>query len=88
MLCNNNNNDNTEEPNVEILGIPIGDQEFCLSFISKKHSKAKMLLSHLEEVEIINSQVALTLLCLCGAFCKLVHLARATSPTLTSRVYR
>ena len=73
------------KPNMEILGIPIGDQEFCSSFISKKHTKAKILLSQLEEVGIVDPQVALILLRLCGAF--LVHLARATLSTLTSKVF-
>ena len=77
----------SDKPNMEMLGIPIGDQEFCSSFISKKHTKAKILLSQLEEVGIIDPQVALILLRLCGAFCKLVHLSRATPSTLTSKVF-
>ena len=72
---------------MEILGIPIGDQEFCSSFISKKHSKAKILLSQLEEVGVVDSQVALILLHLCGSICKLVHLARTTPSTLTSKAF-
>ena len=58
----------SDKPHMEILGIPIGIQDFCLSFISKKHSKAKMLLSRLEEVGIVDPQVALTFLHLCVAF--------------------
>ncbi|KAL5481549.1 hypothetical protein EMCRGX_G021737 [Ephydatia muelleri] len=77
----------SDKPSLEILGIPIGDQEFCSSFISKKHTKAKILLSLFEEVGIVDPQVALILLRLCGAFCKLVHLARATPSTLTSKVF-
>ncbi|KAL5500370.1 hypothetical protein EMCRGX_G011921 [Ephydatia muelleri] len=77
----------SDKPSLEILGIPIGNQEFCSSFISKKHTKAKILLSLLEEVGIVDPQVALILLRLCGAFCKLVHLARATPSTLTSKVF-
>ena len=77
----------SDKPSLEILGIPIGDQEFCSSFISKKHTKAKILLSLLEEVGIVDPQVALILLHLCGAFCKLVHLARATPSTLASKVF-
>ena len=77
----------SDKPSLEILGIPISDQEFCSSFISKKHTKAKILLSLLEEVGIVDPQVALILLRLCGAFCKLVHLARATPSTLTSKVF-
>ena len=77
----------SDKPSLEILGIPIGDQEFRSSFISKKHTKAKILLSLLEEVGIVDPQVALILLRLCGAFCKLVHLARATPSTLASKVF-
>ena len=77
----------SDKPNVKILGIPIGYQDFCSSFISNKHLKVKILLSHLEEVGIINPQVALILLSLCGAMCKLVHLARGTPSTLTSKAF-
>ncbi|KAL5503093.1 hypothetical protein EMCRGX_G009995 [Ephydatia muelleri] len=49
--------------------------------------KSKILLSLLEEVGIVDPQAALILLRLCGAFCKLVHLARATPSTLTSKVF-
>ena len=66
----------SDKPNMEILGIPIDDQDFCSSF--KKHSKAKILLSQLEGVGVVDPQVALILLRLCGTMCKLVHLARAT----------
>ena len=41
----------SDKRNMEILGIPIGDQDFCSSFISKNHSKAKTLLSQ-HEVEV------------------------------------
>ena len=48
---------------MEILGIPIGDQDFCSFFTSKQHCKAKVLLSQLEEVGIVDPpQVALILL--------------------------
>ena len=43
--------------------------------------------NNIEEVGIVDPQVALILLRLCGAFCKLVHLARATPSTLTSKVF-
>ena len=77
----------SDKPNMEILGIPIGEQDFCSSFISKKHSKAKILLSQLEEVGVVDPQVALILLRLCGSICKLVHLARATPSTLTCKAF-
>ena len=73
---------------MEILGIPIGDQDFCSFFTSKEHCKAKVLLSQLEEVGIVDPpQIALILLHLCGAFCKLVHPARATPSTLTTKAF-
>ena len=78
----------SDKPNLEILGIPIGDQDFCSSFISKKHSKAtKILLSQLEEIGVADPQVALILVCLCGTMCKLVHLARATPSTLACKAF-
>ena len=55
---------------MEILGIPIGDRNFVV-FWSPKNTKAKVLLSQLEEVGIVILQVALIFLCLCGAFCTL-----------------
>ena len=76
----------SDKPNMEILGIPIGDRDFCSS-ISKKHSKAKILLSQLEEVRVVDPQVALILLRLCGSIRKLVHLARATPSTLTCKAF-
>ena len=42
------------------------------------------MLSKLVEVATIDPQVALILLHVCGSFCKLVHLARATPPSLVS----
>ena len=61
-----------------ILGIPIGDAEFCASFISSKRVGSKLLLDKLEEVGAIDPHVALILIRLCGGFCRLNHIARAT----------
>ena len=61
-----------------ILGIPIGDAEFCASFISSKRVESKLLLDKLEEVGAIDPDVALILIHLCGGFCRLNHIARAT----------
>ena len=52
----------SHNPNIEILGIPIGDKDFCSAFISRKRSEARPLLERLEEVGAVDSQVALTLL--------------------------
>ena len=43
-----------------------------------------MHVSRLVEVGPLDPQVALILLCLCGSYCKLIHLARATPPSLVS----
>ena len=47
-----------------------------------------MLLDKLEEVGAIDPQVALTLIRLCGGFCRLNHLARATPPSLSAKALR
>ena len=72
----------SHNPNIEILGIPIGDKDFCSAFISRKRSEARPLLERLEEVGAVDPHVALTLLRMCGGFCRLAHLARATPPSL------
>ena len=55
---------------------------FFSKFIASRHKIASKLLSKLEEVASIDPQVALTLLRLCGGFCKMVHVARTTPPHL------
>ena len=72
----------SDKPNLVILGAPIGNKEFCSSFVSKGLKNVVGLWSQLEEVGLIDPQVALILLRLCGAFCKLVHLTRATPTSL------
>ena len=72
----------SDKPNLVILGAPIGSKEFCSSFVSKGLKNVAGLWSQLEEVGLIDPQVALILLRLCGAFCKLVHLTRATPSSL------
>ena len=42
----------SEKPNMEILGIPIGDQVFV--YLLSKKKKTKMLSSQIEEVEIVD----------------------------------
>ncbi|KAL5477544.1 hypothetical protein EMCRGX_G024355 [Ephydatia muelleri] len=70
-------------PNLDILGSPIGDAEFCHHYIAHKRLEAQSLLSRLDDVGLIDPQVALTLLRMCGGFCRLVHLARTTPPLLS-----
>ena len=73
----------SHNPCLVVLGIPIGDAEFCASFISAKRAGSRALLDKLEEVGAIDPHVALTLIRLCGGFCRLNHLARATPPSLS-----
>ena len=72
----------SQVPHFEILGAPIGDFLFCSKFIASRHKIASKLFSNLEEVASIDPQVALILLRLCAGFCKMVHVARTTSPHL------
>ncbi|KAL5515630.1 hypothetical protein EMCRGX_G000825 [Ephydatia muelleri] len=72
------------DPNVEILGAPIGDVIFCAKFLAQKRAKAVRLLSQVVEVGSIDPQIALLLLRQCASFCKLVHVARSTPPSLVS----
>ena len=66
-------------PNLEILGIPIGDAEFCSAVLDKKRSKVRFLLKRLEDVASRPPGGSL-LLRHCGGYCKLVHLAHAVPP--------
>ena len=75
-------------PHLEMLGSPIGDTIFCANFVSQKCAQASQLLSQLEEVGSVDPQVALLLLRTCGAFCKMVHLARSTPPTLVAEGFK
>ena len=72
-------------PNIEILGAPIGDDDFCTYFVTQKREKAG---KHLEEVGAVDPQVGLLLLRQCGSFSKLVHLARSTPPFLVAEALK
>ena len=65
-----------------ILGAPIGDYLHCANFISAKRKEAVKLLSKIKDIAAIDPQVAFNILRMCGAFCKLVHLARSTPSSL------
>eukprot|EP00731_Ephydatia_muelleri_P023348 Em0015g931a len=71
-------------PNLDILGAPIGDYIHCAKFIASKRVEALKLLSRLQDVAVIDPQVAFTLLHVCGSFCRLAHIARSTPPSLSS----
>ena len=60
---------------------------FCAGYAASKRSEAMKLLSRLVEVEASDPQMALILLRLCGSYCKLIHLARVTSPSVVSELF-
>ena len=66
-------------PNLDVLGVPIGD---CSRFISERCAQSKALLSAITDVSVVYLHVSLSLLHICGSYSKLVHLARATPPSL------
>ena len=72
----------SHHPNLEILGAPIGDYLYCSKFIAGKCADARKLLSSLVDVAAVDPLVALSLLRMCGSYCRLVHLARATPSSL------
>ena len=74
-------------PHFEILGCPIGDYILCKLYYLKRLDTRKLLLC-LIEVAVIDLQVALTLLRLCGSFCRLSYLARSTSTDLVSDAFK
>ena len=76
----------SSKPNLEILGIPIGDADFCSAVLNRKRSEAGVLLKRLDDVDQVDPQVALVLLRLCGGYCKHVHLARAVPPSFSQSV--
>ena len=65
-----------------IIILEIFPSQLKKSNVLKKHAEAKCLLTQLEDVGVVDPQVVLILLRLCGSFCKLVHLARATPTSL------
>ncbi|CAE8721897.1 unnamed protein product [Polarella glacialis] len=64
----------------ELLGVAVGDKEFCELYARGKAAEGKKLLEQLPKLE--DPQVALRLLRLCGGHCKLVHSMRMTPPHL------
>ena len=68
--------------NFEILGVPIGDPIFCAKSIAEKRAHASKFLALIKEVGSVDSQVALMLLRQCGGFCRMVHIARCTPPSV------
>ena len=75
-------------PNVDILGAPIGDYLFCAHFVAERCTQAMKLLSVLLDLADSDLHVAISLLRICGGFCKLVHISRTTPPSLSSEALR
>ena len=72
----------SNSPNFEVLGVPFGDFIHCSRVISEKCDQSKVLLSAITDVSVVDLHVSVSLLRICGSFCKLIHLARATPPSL------
>ena len=72
----------------EKLGCPIGDYINCANFIASKRLQAHKLLLQLKDVAATDPQVALTLLRLCGSFCRLSYLARSTPTDLVLEAFK
>ena len=68
--------------NFEILSVPIGDPIFCAQVHCGERENASKFLALLKEVGSVDSQVALLLLHQCGGFCRIVHIARCTPPSV------
>ena len=49
-----------------------------------KCAESRKLLSGLVDMAAVDLQVAVTLLRMCGCFCRMVHIARVTPPSLAS----
>eukprot|EP00731_Ephydatia_muelleri_P032462 Em0024g6a len=71
-------------PHLDILGTPIGDYLYCTGFFAAKRVEFTKLLSMLEDVSVIDPQVAFNMLRLCSGFCKIVHLARSIPPSVAA----
>ena len=69
-------------PHLDLLGAP-KRTTFSVECM-QQHSEALKLLSRLIEVGATDPPADLILLCLCGSYCKVIHLARATPPSLVS----
>ena len=75
-------------PNLDILGAPIGDYLHCSKFIAGRCAESRKLLSGLVDVAAVDLQVAVSLLRMCGSFCRMVHIARVTPPSLATDALR
>lgn len=64
--------------NVELLGAPLGRDDFCHEHTRQRVAAATELLEALGDLE--NAQVALHLLRQCAGFCRLSYLARVVPP--------
>ena len=72
-------------PNLDILGSPIGDAQYCSSYIASKRSAASNL-SGIEKVALQDPHVLLYcyVVRMCGSFSKLSHIAHTPPPTIVT----
>ena len=63
---------------MDLLGLPIGSEDFCQAHSQSRVAEASRLLKALGELP--DPQVALKLLRTCGSFCKLVYSMRNIAP--------
>ena len=75
-------NTRSTDPDMIILGSPIGDEQFCADYITKLRDKNQKILFNLPQLE--DPQVALQLLRTCLSYCKYVYLSRTAPPHLVS----
>eukprot|EP00731_Ephydatia_muelleri_P016621 Em0009g1045a len=73
---------------IEEMGPALGLHVNLAQFIAGKCAESRKLLSGLVDVAAANLQVAVTLLRMCGSFCRMVHIARVTPPSLASDALR
>ena len=71
----------SNQPNMEILGAPIGDAEFCRQFFASKHQAALALLSTINDLGCIDPQVHLPCCVFVPAFANLLTLPGQCLPT-------
>ena len=72
--------------NFEILGAPIGDDDYCEAVVDRKSARASGLLVKLRSLD--DPQVALTLLRNCAGFGRLVHIARCCPAQQTTGAFQ
>ena len=68
-------------PNLDILGVPIGDFVHCSHFIAENCATPKTLLKALVDVSAVDLHWPFQFSVCVVVYCELVHLARVTPPS-------